>query len=143
MLPGLKKTIDGVSKMNFAEMDDELWQYWLLKMNLEVQSEERVKTISYPDRGFKRRETMHSASWKESLPPLISSTWWRVKWASKATGMFRSSLVSDSHSLGVRYRAWVVNLTVVRNSWTNICRVEFQYAIQHWNIAEKKWYSCW
>jgi hypothetical protein len=69
-------------------MDEELWHFWLLKMNLSVKSEsEKKKSLSYPDRGFKRAEELQCVEWSSNLPALISPTWWRTKWVSLDTGL--------------------------------------------------------
>jgi hypothetical protein len=124
--PEFKKTVDAYSKLNFTQMDQELWDYWVWKMSSQCPpSTETDSSLSYPDHGFKRHEEIQKVAWLNRLPPLNTPCWWRSKFIYRDQGFL--------------FRVEVNNMTVVRNSWTSVCRVEFSYTCQNWNDEGAKW----
>jgi len=58
------------------------------------------------------------------MPPLHSEAWNRVKWHDAAYNVFRAE---------------VSMLKLVRNSWTNVVRADFDLTVEHWRRDLKRW----
>jgi hypothetical protein len=88
---------------------------------IEISSRSRV---NYPDRGYKRSEWLEKVGWKSSLPPLASPCWFRSKWITPDGDLFRSEINT---------------LYLVRNSYTGVVKLEFEFGTQTFDDEDKKW----
>jgi hypothetical protein len=69
---------------------------------------------------------LQKVGWKTSLPSLSETTnWWLKKWVSRGTGDL--------------FRARIETLLLVRNSWTGLVRVEFDYVTEQWSDLDQQW----
>jgi hypothetical protein len=50
--------------MKFLSMDEEMWKYWCFRMNSLLPIEHsKCYRVKYPDRGFKRTESLEKVGW--------------------------------------------------------------------------------
>lgn len=144
-LPDFNKAVTSRSRMNITRMDEEVWKYWLFTMNSRVPFDTvTTKKVKYPDHGFWREEgNSHCSSsqnhrlnfyflelqrvgWDSKLPVLSETEkWWEKKWSSRYSGEL--------------FRAKILNLYLVRNTWTGFLRAEFNYTTEKWSELENKW----
>jgi len=126
-LPKFRHQVGQGTKMYIIQMDEELWRYWKWVMNSILPcTKNKTRIQRYPDFGCKRDETIE---WKETgLPPLDGDGWYRMK--------------TVDPELGCVYRSEVQWVKFLRDSWTQLIRVEFDYKIEVYHDVEKKWVPC-
>jgi hypothetical protein len=83
------------------------------------------RTVKYPDLGYRRNEILETLYWKTQLPVLDGNGWHKMK--------------SLNCTHGTLYRAEVLWLRLVHNSWTHLVRAEFDYALQRYDDDENVW----
>jgi len=129
-LPKFRHQVGQGTKMYIIQMDEELWRYWKWVMNSILPcTKNKTRIQRYPDFGCKRDETVETIEWKGTgLPPLDGDGWYRMK--------------TVDPELGCVYRSEVQWVKFLRNSWTQLIRVEFDYKIEVYHDVEKKWVPC-
>jgi len=87
----------------------------------------KTRILRYPDFGCKRDESIETIEWKGTgLPPLDGDGWYRMK--------------TVDADVGCVYRAEVQWVKFIRNSWTHVIRVEFDYKIEVYHDVEKNYH---
>jgi hypothetical protein len=112
--------------MYLTEMDKTLWDYFLSKQD-DKPVLDKLRSQSYPDRGYKRKEQLHYVEWKNGVHPTLSTPqWFLIKWSEE----------------GRVYRAYVSSILFVRNGWTGMVRVEFTYWTWVFDPLSQLWEHC-
>ena len=81
-----------------------------------------------PDFGYRRDEQLETIEWKNEIPPFDGEGWHRMK-----------TINADS---GCLYRSEVKWIKFIRNSWTHLIRVEFEYKMEAYNDWSHSWAEC-
>jgi len=131
MQPGLNHTV-GTKKERFffaCAMDADEWEYFKSTMN---EREEFHKDTTYrrwiSDCGEKRLVSLHKIGWSGIIPGMASEvrrSWVIKKWVHPAT-------------LDL-YRHRLLDLFIIWNSWTGLCRLEMKYASYVRNSVLRLW----
>eukprot|EP01127_Copromyxa_protea_P009414 TRINITY_DN2223_c0_g1_i6.p1 TRINITY_DN2223_c0_g1~~TRINITY_DN2223_c0_g1_i6.p1 ORF type:complete len:216 (-),score=17.93 TRINITY_DN2223_c0_g1_i6:12-659(-) len=128
-LPDLSRQVGSNERMYVCQMDSQLWKYWAWSMTSAVPcTSQSVCTQKYPDWGCQRNESLESIEWKGDLPPLQGKGWNRMK-----------TVTLDQF---VVYRAEVTSLKLIRNSWSHLVSVEFEYKMQFHHDWSNEWREC-
>jgi len=124
-LPYHKKDVGATSRMIVADMDLDLWNYWI-STHENPPSFRKKRKVKYADHGFKRQEEVERIGWKGGqYPTLASSLWYLKKWADLSTG--------------VLHRALIKEISFIRNRWTEMVRVEFSYETWFYDDTQEDW----
>lgn len=126
-LPYYHKHITHQSKLFAVHMYPELWKYFIYILSCSCPPEKKtISKIYIPDHGFRRCEYNERVSWFGNLPKLYNANWNFKKWVDV-----------DTYAL---WRARVIEMHLIYNTYTHLVRVEFKYETQCWSDNEKKWY---
>ena len=88
-----------------------------------------MRTLRYLDFGYRRDEELETIEWKgPHLPSLDGKGWYRMK--------------TLDRQVGTLYRSQVLCLRFVRNSWSQLVRVEFDYTVEKYIFSRNAWFSC-
>jgi hypothetical protein len=69
---------------------------------------------------------LHKVGWSKEFPTLTErKNWWEKKWSSRFTGDL--------------FRAKILNFFLIRNTYTGLVRLEFEYTTEKWSDLTKTW----
>ena len=141
-LPKFRHQVGSTTSMWICQMDNEvclqpewslitwqMWRYWKWLVNNKIPcSRNTLRYQRYPDFGYRRDEQLETIEWKNEIPPFDGEGWHRMK-----------TINADS---GCLYRSEVKWIKFIRNSWSHLIRVEFEYKMEVYNDWSHSWAEC-
>lgn len=129
MQAGYKRHVDGRSNLLVGCLQPNQWRIFKkeLKTNRTPQPT-RKRSFNVPSFDDERvKERYEKIRWERHLPIFRhNSAWWVNKWPDAMLNI---------------WRAWLVNLTIIYNSYTCAVTISFDYMVQFYNETNCVWQS--
>lgn len=110
-------------------MTDQEWRYYIqrhLSLDGAIPFQSKWRGYNVPDHGERMGALIHRVKfYKGSLPTLYNRYWFLKKW------------VEDDGATA--YRAEIMSLNLVRQSWSGSVKVEFTYKTERWDQTVERW----
>jgi hypothetical protein len=123
-LPYYKKEILAATNMVVATMTEQEWLYYV-KSLIVPPMHTTFRSITMPDHSKRRPEVVQTCDWVFPNLPFFSFSdlWFFKKW-----------FVDE-----IRYRARICNFGLIRNTWSGVVRVKFEYKTWFYSLPLKTW----
>jgi len=120
-----RKDVGKTTNMYVAQMDSDLWRYFVSRHT--DTPKKKTYTQGYPDHGGRRPVEFERISWGPGRHPSLHTPYWYLsKWEEE----------------GHIYKAYVSEVSLIRNAWSGMVRAEFNYETWFYNPERSCWQFC-